>query len=293
MSAILHAARGRLEAFATREVSSRSLGILRLFGSLTIYVEFASPWVIHRTDDSTGTAILVLVLFAALNALTFGFKTRYAAIVAATCFAGLHLYYGVEQGVEKLIPPVFEFQMLVLFALTPCGRSLSIDRALEVRRALAAGREPPAERVEWWKLELFVVALASVHLWMAIDCTIRPEWLAGLVIEQDLLRLWSGADQFVYRPRTGEVAVAAAWIAMIAAYLIAFGLLLRRWRRYFAYLAVVLHFAALFAFANTYLSGYYNLMFLAALIACLDPTRVHEFIALQGDQGASAPKEGE
>jgi hypothetical protein len=283
MSAIRQFAWAKLEAFATTEVSSRILGMLRLFGALTIYTEFASPWVSHRMDDYTGMFLLDQGLFAALSVLILGYKTRIAAVAAAVCFAGLHLYYGVELGIEKVAAPVLEFQFLVLLALTPCGRSLSIDRVLAVRRAQAEGREPPPERVPWWQVELFVIAIASVHLWIAIDCS-QPEWLSGATIENDLMRLWSGSDLFSYRPHVHTVAVALAWVATISAYLLAFGLLIRRWRPYLMWLGVALHFGVMLTFIATYLQSYYNLVMVATLIACFDPERLHQFISLQGDQ---------
>lgn len=277
----MQAARAWLEAFATAEVSSRTLAMLRVFGTLTIYTEFASPWVTHRIDDSAGTLLLSWGMFIAMNVLILGYKTRIAAVVAASCFAGLHLYYGGVQGMEKLVAPVYEFQFMVLLALTPCGRSLSIDRALAVRRAEAEGREPPSERVFWWQLELFVLLIASVLLWSAIDCS-QERWLSGLQLEQDLMRVWSGADLFSYRPNVHAVAVGIAWAVTVACYALAFGLLFRRWRSYLVWPAAVLLLALILAFATTYVTSYYNLIMLATLIACLDPERIHQFITLQG-----------
>jgi hypothetical protein len=236
-------------------------------------------------DDLTGTFLLTQGLFVALSVLILGYKTRLAAVAAAMCFAGLHLYYGVELRMKQMAAPVLEFQFLVLLALTPCGRSLSLDRVLAVRRAQAEGRDPPPERVLWWQVELFVIAIASVHLWLAIDCS-QPEWLTGAIIENDLMRLWSGSDLFSYRPRVHTVAVALAWVATISAYLLAFGLLIRRWRPYLMWLGVALHFAVILTFISTYLQSYYNLVMVATLISCLDPERIHQFISLQGDQPA-------
>lgn len=275
-------ARAQLEAFATAEVSSRTLGMLRVFGTLAIYLELASPWVSHRIDDSTGTLLLSQTMFLAASVLIVGYKTRLAAIVTASCFAGLHLYYGVSQGMAQLAAPVHEFQFLVLLALTPCGRSLSVDRALAVRRARGEGREPPSERVPWWQLELFVLLIASVLLWSAIDCS-QARWLSGRQIEQELMRLWSGADLFSYRPRVHGVALALAWTAMIACYTLAFGLLIRRWRPYLMWLAVAMLLGSLLTFVNSYLESYHIFMMLVTLIACFDPERIHRFIALQGD----------
>jgi hypothetical protein len=285
MSAIMQAARARLEAFSTAAVSSRTLGMLRVFGVVTIYTQLASPWVSHRIDDSAGTLLLSQLMFMSATLLIFGFKTRIAALVCASCFGGLHLYYGGVQGMEKLAAPVFEFQFLVLLALTPCGRSLSVDRALAVRRAHAEGREPPPERVPWWQLELFVLLIASVLFWSAVDCS-QERWLSGLQIEQDLMRLWSGSELFRYRPRVHTIAVALAWTVTICCYVLAFGLLIRRWRPYLVWLAVALLMAALFTFAYTYVTEYYTFIMLASLIACLDPERVHRFITLQGEQPA-------
>lgn len=283
MSTLTQAARAKLAAFSTTEVSSRTLGMLRVFGVLTIYTEFASPWVTHRIDDSVGTLLFSQLMFMSAIVLLFGYKTRIAAFVCAACFGALHLYYGLKLGEARFAAPVFEFQFLVLLALTPSGRSFSVDRALAVRRAHAEGRVPPPERVPWWQVELFVLLLASVLLWSGVDGS-KKLWLSGTQIEQDLMRLWSGADLFTYRPRVHAVAVAGAWTVTICCYVLAVGLLIRRWRHHFMWLALVLLIAVQLVFAYTYLSSYYNLIMIVALIACLEPERIHRFTTLQGDQ---------
>jgi hypothetical protein len=173
---------GKLATTLNEEVSSRSLALLRIFGALSIWVEFTSPWVAHRMDDMLGTVLLAWLVLASAWLVVFGLWTRAAAIAMAVGFGVLHLYYGVHLEIEKLIYPVREFQLAVLLAVVPCNRSLSVDRVLERRRAARAKRAPAPETIPWWTLELFVLQQCTVFLWFGVDGC-RPEWLDGSVLE--------------------------------------------------------------------------------------------------------------
>ncbi|PRP90655.1 hypothetical protein ENSA5_62730 [Enhygromyxa salina] len=269
-----------LESFAATEVSSRSLGLLRIFAALTIWVEFASPWVAHRMDDSAGTMLLAWVVLVAAWFVVFGFKTRWATAIMALAFAGLHLYYGVALGNAKLAAPVQEFQITVLLALTPCGRSLSVDRALAVRRAKRDGCGPPPERICWWQLELFIVQTATIYLWLGYEgCD--PRWLSGELLERQILQ-WYGSDMFVVHPGFHRFAVVAAWTATIVEFGLVVGLLVRRLRPYAMWVALAFLFVHMLVFSTSYLGSYVFLMMMTMLIACLSPQRIHDLISLQG-----------
>jgi hypothetical protein len=279
------------------EVSSRPLGMLRIFLTYAIYAQFASPWVSHRVDDYPGTLLLTWTVFCAAAFVMLGFKTRLATAVMAVAFGVLHVYYGVilDLTPQYSIDPgqvvrarsfsetVQEFQLLVLLAITPSGRSLSIDRALAVRAARAAGREPPPERMPWWQLELFVILAASMYLWIGHD-SLRETWLSGAQLQHDFIRFWSASDLFASKPWTETAFVVVAWAVMIIAFMLAIGLLSRRLRPYVMWAGVALQLAVLFNFVESWATEYHNFLMLGTLIACLDPQRVHDFISLQGDQ---------
>lgn len=272
-----------------QDVSSRSLGLLRVFAALSIWVEFASPWVMHRMDDLFGTWALALLVLVPAWFVIFGLGTRVAAIIMASAFAGLHLYYGVHLGIEKLIYPVREFQVAVLLALTPCNRSLSVDRILALRRARREQRPTPPERVPWWVVELFILQLATTFLWWGID-GLTPEWRDGSALEVEFLRLYGSADTFVAHPSFHAIMLGVAWATTILNFVLALGLLIRPLRRYLVWVAFAYLFVAMLALSRTYANSYEYLIMMTLLIACLPPTWVHELTTHQlGPKPARAP----
>jgi hypothetical protein len=275
-----HSLKQRLETVLTAEVSSRSLGLLRIFAALSIWVEFASPWVAHRMDDYVGTWLLAWGVLIPIWLVIFGFKTRAAATIVALSFAGLHLYYGIHVGIEKLVYPVQQFQVAVLLAVTPCGRSLSVDRALEVRRARREHRAAAPETVQWWWLELFILQAASVYLWQAIDgCD--PAWLDGTKLEIYIMQWYGTADIFELHPRFHDLVVGLAWTATVLEFVIAFGLVIRRTRPYVMWIAALFVFVHMLAFSHNYATSYMYLLMLTLLIACVPPAWIHQLVSLQ------------
>lgn len=295
MGELSQAAWRRIEAHWSTEVSSRSLGIMRVFLTYMIYAQFASPWVSHRVDDNPGVLLMTWAVFISAAFVMIGFKTRVATAVMATAFAVLHLYYGVVLGLSPSyeVDPgqvvgarefaweVQEFQLVLLLALTPSGRSLSIDRALEVRRARAEGREPAPERIPWWQLELFVIHAAAMYLWIGHD-SLRDSWISGAQFGHDFIWYWSFSDLFAYAPWTETAVVVVAWVVMLSCFALGIGLLSRRLRPKLMWIAVALQFVVLFNFVDSWATEAHNLLMLGTLIACLDPQRVHSFVALQG-----------
>jgi hypothetical protein len=275
-----HSWQQRLEAVLTAEVSSRSLGLLRIFAALSIWVEFASPWVIHRMDDYIGTGVFSWGVLIPIWFVIFGFKTRWAATIVALSFAALHLYYGLHVGVEKLVYPVQEFQVAVLLAVTPCGRSLSVDRALEVRRARREQRPAAPETVPWWLLELFILQTATIYFWAAIqgcDAT----WLDGTTLELYIMQWYGNAEIFVLHPNFHDFVVGLAWTATVLEFVIAFGLLIRPARPYIVWIAALFVFVHMLAFSHNYANSYFYLLMLTVLIACVPPAWIHELVSLQ------------
>jgi hypothetical protein len=60
----------------------------------------------------------------------------------------------------------------VLMPFTPCGRALSVDRWLALRRAARTGSEPPSSWGPTWAIPLIGLQITSMYFWAAYDkCT--------------------------------------------------------------------------------------------------------------------------
>lgn len=276
-----------LENFATAEISSRPLGMFRIFACFILIYQFAGPWASHVADAFTGAMLATWVFFASAFLTMVGYKTRWASAALALSFALLHLYYGVHHEIYKFSKPVQQFQVAVILAFTPAGRSLSIDRMLEVRRAKREGREPEAERMPWWLLELFILQICVVYLWAAQDKT-DEKWLRGERMERYVVEWYATSDTLANVPLVHVGAVFFAWATTILEFALAFGLPFRKLRPYLCWGGVMLHFGILATLSVTY----FSFMMLLILLLCMPPQWVHDFISALLDEGDAAEPTG-
>ncbi len=119
---------------------------------------------------------------------------------------------------------------VTLLALTPCGRSYSVDRYLAVVRAEKSNQPPPEERGNLLGLRLMVVQLTVLYFFSALDKT-NFGFLSGARLEHIFL-------YYLFGFRLSRAA-GFAWLAMLVAmvvvvleYALAFGLPFERTRRY-------------------------------------------------------------
>ena len=278
MTAVVGRLRRSLESFATAEISSRPLAMLRIFVPLNTMYHHVGSYASFRLDHEPGAMVASWVLWTAAMFLIVGYKTRWAAVFYASAFALLQLHYGLSANWLRLYKPVMEFQLALLLAIAPSGRSLSIDRAIEVNRAEREGRAPEPERMPWWYLEMFVLVICSIYLWAAQDKT-DAAWFRGERMERYFVHWYGNSDSFAYKFKywIHPIAVVSAWATTILEFALAFGLAFRRTRPYLAWGGIMLHIGILTTLAVTYFS--FN-MLLVLCFACLPPQWIHDFISI-------------
>jgi hypothetical protein len=171
--------------------------------------------------------------------------------------------------------------MSVLLAVTPSGRSLSIDRLIELRRARRENREPAPERMPWWQLELFLLTIASLYMWTAYDKT-DEKWFRGERMERYYLEWYGGSDSLVYSPWVHSICVIMAWATTALEFTLAFGLLIRRFRHVVLWGGIMLHAGILYTLSVPF----FSVLMFVMLIAAARPWKVHEFLTLLGDDGS-------
>jgi hypothetical protein len=277
----------KVERFGLEQVSSRSLALVRILTCLDIIFEFASPWVSHRMDDQLEILVLTWIVFLSNWFVLVGYRTRIASVFLLLSFGVLQIYYGQYLGMKHFRQPVQVFQVITVLALAPSGRSLSIDRALEVRRAKREGRAPPPEQISHWVLDVLAVEVAAIYMWAGLDKT-DAAWFRGERMEHYYMYWYGGSDSLVYTPHIHDISVVMAWATTILEFTLAFGLLFRRTRYYVVWGGFVLHIGILFYFAVTY----FSMMMMTVLIACIPPQWVHNFISLIGQDSNGPPPPG-
>jgi hypothetical protein len=272
--------REKLDNFALGEASSRPLGLIRILICLAIIYEFASPWVSHRVDHHTDVLLTTWVLFITNFFVLVGYKTRVFTVIWWISFGIIHLYFGRVLDVLDMQQPVLVFQIMTIVTFAPSGRSLSIDRALVVRKARREGRVPPPELIPHFVYDLFAVLITAIYFWAGQDKT-DAAWFRGERMEHYYMFFYGGSDSLVYRPWIHTICVIMAWATTVIELGLAFGLLFRRTRVYVVFFGFLLHIGILFYFAVTY----FSMLMMMALFACMPPQWFHDFIKYIGDDG--------
>lgn len=274
MTRAMHALR-RLQAWALdSEGSTRPAALLRVALALVLWARFADELAPYRVRNPEELA-LGLTFFAGSTLMLLGLWTRIATATTAATLVALFYGFGLHLGRLGWIHHHTYLLMwaTILCALTPCGRSLSVDRWRALRRAERDGTPPAPERANLWGMRLCALQLAALYLAAAVDKT-DPAFLRGDRLEAILL--WTYADLgLTASPALRAAATVGAWLVLIAEYTLAVGLLHPRARRWLIVPGLALH------------AGFYLLVPVSTFsvtvwclyIAVLDPAAVDRALA--------------
>lgn len=271
-------------AWASAEVSSRSLALTRIFICTLFLVRFNMHWGLHKFETHPWLVANLALMFVAMWLTLVGYKTRISSIVLAATFSMAFWYWGRMEGVRQLGGGNHPFYVLLGLACSPCGRSLSIDRMLAVRRARARGETPPSERMPWLYLELFVAGFCVMYFWAGMD-KIDAGWLSGDRLERIFMRTWIGSDALGVAPWLHPLSVLSAWFTTFVEFSMVPLLAWRRTRPYAMWLALLFHFGIFF----TLNAPDFTMAIFASYIVCLSPQWVHRAIEdVTSDSGVTA-----
>ncbi len=224
--------RTRLIDWAVRtEGSSRSSALIRIGLALLLWGRWAGEVALFRYPSVSGL-LLSGAFFTTTTAMLFGLFSRAATAAAGVVAFTMYYYVGFGLGREPWTHHhVYLLAMATLLcALTPCGRSYSVDRWLAVRRASRAGRPPSPERGNLWGLRLIALQLSMVYLWSAFDKT-TPGFLGGDRLEMIVMWFYLGSDYPTWSGFPALMAVASV-AAVALEYALGIGLLFSRTRKW-------------------------------------------------------------
>lgn len=264
--------------------STRPVALIRIGVATLALVRYADEVALFQADSPL-RVVLAVWFFAAMLAMLVGFRTRLAVAMASAVLVGMYFGGGFVAGVSGWNHHHSYLLMAsaLLLNFTPCGRSYSVDRYLDLRRRAQAGLAPPPEWGPLWGQRLLALQLVAIYFWTATD---KSNWafLSGERLEQTLL--------WVYSNRPLETLLASPWFTMPASmavmlieYFLVIGLLLRRLQPYAVPLGIMMHLTFYVVLPVTTYSANMVLLYLAVL----DPDAVHRFIdRLQGHDARSA-----
>lgn len=241
--------------------STRSLALIRIGVALLIWARFADDLALYHNRGWQWGA-LGASIYAASFCLLIGFYSRLAALWSGLTIATAVVYLGVIQKNYSLVHHHISLLMIItlLLALTPCGRSFSVDRWRHPERP---------ESGPLWGLRLIALQASAVWFWGGID-KLHAGWLRGERLQAIWMYFYNGSD---FPPGAGFVWLtqAAAIGTVIIELVLAVGMFWPRWHKILIPLAIVFHGVTYFTVP---VATFTATMFLL-LIAYLPPERVH------------------
>ncbi len=263
------------------EGSSRPAALIRIGLAALLWARLANEMILYRDQSLTGL-LLSLAFFIATTALLVGFHSRTAALCSGT-IGFLVYYFGGELGRSPWVHHhTYLLSMaIILLALTPCGRSYSVDRYLAVARAENDNKPPPEERGNQLGLRLIVVQLTVLYFFTAFDKT-NFAFLSGARLEHIFLYYYAGSD-YPALPGFGVLAMLTAIVVTILEYALAFGLPFKATRRYLLPIGLLFH-GVIYCTLPVYT---FSATMVVLYLAYFDPDDVHTVIDRM--QGRSQP----
>jgi hypothetical protein len=240
---------------------------------------------------SDGRLSICILFFASTALAAIGLWTRYAVPFAAFCALYLVYYMGYLLGQEDYTHhhTTLLAWAMVWLALTPSGRSYSVDRWLALRRAERSGARAPEEQGNLWGLRLMSLQVAALYLWTAIaKCNLG--FLSGARLAHYTMKFYTGSSS-IDEGSMGLLFMLAAWATVALELALAVGLLFAKTRRWLLIPGLLLH-GAFYALLDV--STFSVTMCVLYLSVC-DADEVHRAIdrlngypARTGEHAASA-----
>jgi uncharacterized membrane protein YidH (DUF202 family) len=270
MSRVGDALRGARGWALGSEGSTRPAALLRISLALVLWARFAGELALYRLRSPAEVA-LALVFFAVSTLMLVGLWARLAAALTAATMIVLFYGFGLYGGKIGWLHHHTYLLMwaTILCALSPCGRSLGVDRWRALRRAERGGSPAPPERANLWAMRLCGLQLVVLYLASALDKT-DLAFLGGDRLEAILL--WTYVDAgLTASPWLRLAAIGGSWFVVAMEYALGLGLLHPRARRWLLWPGLAMH------------AGFYVLVPVSTFsvtVACLylavlDPDAVH------------------
>jgi hypothetical protein len=230
MSVLRRLGRGLWSALQRRlvhEGSTRAVALMRIGLAALAWSEYAHSFRGHV--DLNTTRIVIGLLFYVFSTLMFlGVLSR-----LSTFCTGLTLFISYyELGYHGYRSEFLHYHtyamntLIIVLALTPCGRSYSLDRWRSLRNAVGHGAPPAAECGPLWAVPLLSLQVSMVYLGGAYDKA-NALFLSGGRLQQ-IYSLYFGSHEGVSIPYFFELMTIMAWATVCLELALAVGLFVPR-----------------------------------------------------------------
>jgi hypothetical protein len=263
-----------LDGVLDRESSTRSSALLRIGLAVLVFTRFGPESMLDHRIDRLG-AVILIAFWSSTTAMLLGYRSQLsAAATALTLIAGVGRF-GLQLHDTGWQPHHHGYLLIAATigcALTPCGRSYSLDRWFALDRSQAAGVSPPAERGRVCALYLIALQLSAVYFWGAYNKTTLG-WLSGDKLESQLAAFVFDSDPPSV-PGWHALVLAGSIGTVVLEYLLAVGLWFPPLRRWLIPIGIAFHILIYLTLPVTIFSALSCLLY----VTYIDADEVHAAI---------------
>lgn len=245
--------------------SSRSSALLRIGLGVIIWSRFTAKRILC---ESTGVADVAFFIsfFLFSTMMLIGWYARISSFITAMILFCFH--YGVigEQMSSHHIHLLCIATLICSF--TPCGHSYSLDRYLFLKKGVVL-----PEKANLWGLRLLSLQVSIMYFCTAFNKT-TVSFLSGEQMERIIMSCYTGSDLPTFLGFHGAMVI-IGWGTVLLEYVLAFGLLFKKTRRYLLLPGMVFH-----AFLAVLLPvRVFTVLMWVLYLSYVDADRVHQEIA--------------
>ncbi len=229
-----------LSRFIDCEGSTRTVALIRIGLAALAWSEYGRFFRGH-VDLNAGRIAVGWCFYLFSTSMFLGLFSRCSALLTGSVLFVAYFKLGYHGYKSELVHHhTYAMNTLVaLLALTPCGRSYSLDRWLALRRASGKGMVLPAESGPLWAVPLLSLQVSMIYLGGAYD-KLHELFLSGGRLQQ-LFSLYFGSHEGVAIPYFFELMTVLAWATVILEFALAFGLFIPRLHRYLMPAGITFH----------------------------------------------------
>lgn len=250
------------------EGSTRAIGLMRIGLALLLWACWAQELMPYRWEQPRYW-VAGAAFYLGTTGMLLGLWTRFSVAFTAVTVGTLVFGFGYFDGQHRWIHHHTHLlaHATILLALTPCGRSFSVDRWLARRRGWVAPEVGPL-----WAVPLLALQTSVVYFFSAIDKT-TLRFLSGDHLRGIFAVYYTGSEP-VELPGYAFVLALASIAVVVLEYVLPIALFVGRWQRWCIPIGLVLH-ALFYVFLPV---GTFSLTMVVLYLAYLDPAVVHEAI---------------
>jgi hypothetical protein len=267
------------------EGSTRSIALLRIGCGLVIWAEYAGGHNLSADHDPARQAFSLLLILSA-GFMAAGWFSRLATALAGGALVVGYHWFGVHLGMKGPYVHAHSYLLMMtvlMLALMPTGRSLSLDRWFALRRADRGGPPAPPESGALWPLALIRLQFALVYFWGAVDKT-NIAFLSGSRLQQ-IFYYYFGSHEGMRIPGFDELMVVSSVATVALEYGLAFGLWFAPARTWLIPAGVVFH-TVIYV---TMPVGTFSVTSCLLYVAFFAPAAVHSGLARMLGAGPAEP----